>query len=265
MHTIKIKNSTYTLPSHWREITPRQWLKISPLFFSEIEKNELSVQILTKLLPLRSLKLLDAEQIYYLTKLIDFASAELELTNNPFPEFKGLHGCQNSIENVTFYEYIECDMMFRRFIADPQDTTSLNSFIAYLYREPKPYFHRKKGDEDIRIALNVHYQNSILKRVSKLPVEFKLTTILFWASCKIEMTKLYKYIFPKPEESEIEPKPTPINWTDVLFNIAETKIFGDAKNLAENAYIHNIFAYLNKKAKDELLKSPRDATTPRNQ
>lgn len=231
-------SKSYSLPAEWNDLTEIQLLKIAPLYFQEMPKEEFLLAVFAHLFPDKKvMQYFEGEDVLACLPCVQWAGEQITLTKGLFEEcifsiFNKCVGPTDSLGNITVGQYISADTHFLDFLKSYSEE-DLNKFVSCLF-VPK-----KAG------KFSQEQATKILPAVRKLRPSVKYAQVLYWAGCKAELRDLYPHIFPEPigepkEGEEVEPT----NWGAMLFRVAKTNVFGNFGNLTENEYIHNVFSYL---------------------
>jgi hypothetical protein len=245
MNKVTLFNKTYQIPANWDELAGKYLLKVAPLLFAPHESLEtLYVDVLGAWLPKQKLAKLGNEEVYTLTELITWLSDEPQLTKNKLPALRSrwgmLYGPSASFGNICLGEYIVAEMAYLE-LMQKGHISKLDELVAVLYRYRKPILS-KKGD-DIRQPFDQKMNH--LSAVRQLSSNAKFAILLYFASCKAEFSRLYPYLYQSAEPDSQEN-----SWVDIIFEVTESRVFGTYDELTEKALIHNVLAFLDKKAKD---------------
>ncbi|MFI1770989.1 hypothetical protein [Thalassobellus citreus] len=187
---------------------------------------------------------------------------------------KTFHGPTDALFNTVYGEYLQVIMHLNEFAVSGSED-SLNQLIATIYRPQKPNYNKLKHqadfDGDIRIKFNPNLTQNYAQDLAQLPFEVKYAIFLFVASSQhfiansnaldigggntIDLTLLFS------QQSNTTQPANSLGMVGTLYSLAETKVFGTVKDVAEqNTY--DILAYLvNQKTEHDKLKRKNHATT----
>ena len=184
------------------------------------------------------------------------------------------HGPIDALFNTVYGEYLQAITHLTDFTQNPQPET-LNLLIATLYRPEKPNYNTIKThpdfDGDIRIKFNPNLTETYAQTLAQLPYHVKYAIFLYLASSQhfiatnsaleigggntIDLTMLFS------KTSNNTKTANGLGMIGTLYSLAETKVFGNVKDVAEtNTY--DILAFLvNQKTEFEKLNKKQHATT----
>lgn len=163
----------------------------------------------------------------------------LNFIKQMLPAIKGLHGPDDALTNLTFFEYKEAYRAYTMYV-NSKDEEDLNELIAILY-QPRPFLYRIRK----RFALsNVPSRTPFTPKSSALletrkrvvkgfPDHIKVAIFLWFGNC-VEYVCTGK---PRIDGNEIDfallfnsknqPATPGIGLTGVLFSLAESGVFGN--------------------------------------
>ena len=240
------KTWTIALPTSWEDITSSQMWEIAIPLFTE-QPHKAKFELLKMLVPGHIFNHIDEFQMSELGNCLEFLVQSPTLTKNLFPSWKGFLGPSELLAKTTVNEYARADTHLRNFLRKNK-AEDLDYLVACLYRPAKKNYKKlKKSQEykgDFRQDYNPDALPTLVKRVSKFPLQLKFATLIFFLGCKNKFVTLFKDIFPKTVEKGKEP-----SWADVKLSLAETNVFGNLNETGET-WILSAFAFLNKKAKE---------------
>ena len=186
---------------------------------------------------------------------------------------KMFYGPASALTNTTYGEYIQALTAFNDF-SKTGEIHFLDTLIATLYR-PKQWFHSMRKyfggyTADPRRKFNPNLTQHYTKQVSKFGIDVKYAVYLFFASCQhfiatndsldigggntIDLTQLFNQ---QPNENATSKG---LGVLGTLYTLAETRVFGNVKETAEqNTY--DVFAFLVNQAEKikELQKKQNNA------
>lgn len=166
------------------------------------------------------------------------------------------YGPSDALFNTVYGEYIQLTTHLNDF-SNSRDESSLDSMIATIYRPKKRNYNKIKGlssfDGDIRMVFNPSLTDYYKKDLKKLPYNTKYAIFLFVASCNhfianntaldigggntINLSSLFSKSSVNSNNSNS------LGMIDTLYSVAQTKVFGDVKDVAkQNTY--DIFAFM---------------------
>lgn len=183
------------------------------------------------------------------------------------------YGPQDALMNTVYGEYLQLLTHLSAF-GRTADISELDKLIATIYRPKKPNYDEAKEqpdfDGDIRVEFNPNHTDTYAKQIANLGFDVKYAIFLFVASCQyfiannhhldigndnyIDLTLLFSQ---EPTDNSKEG----LGMVGTLYNLAETNVFGDVRNVAKtNTY--DILAFLvNQKMEYNKLKKQSNAVT----
>ncbi|MFN3802473.1 hypothetical protein, partial [Belliella pelovolcani] len=166
----------------------------------------------------------------------------------------------------TFWEYVKAEQYYFNYRQNSEEQW-LDKMIATLYRPARKNYD-KYQDEDIRVPLNETATRFHLKEVAKLDIETKLSILMWFDSCRLQLTKHFPKIFPAPvaiTDTEVKPVPQKalnpqVQWLQLISETA-----GTMENYRKVADTNLIIAFTdithritkNEKARQEAAKRAR--------
>lgn len=257
MHSIKINQTTYTIPSTWSEITRPVWKKLSPYVIEGKFFNKEVIAILMtrkkfgRTIPV-SKEILDNLQpgiIYEIyDRCLDWLQAE-NCTHPPFESWK-IKGTRyylpgNQLKYMTLIEYAVLDLCYNVY----QALFKANHFdMAQEWRDKLVTYMARPIDKKIdpndpntflgdrREKFNTIICDRRLPIFRDTPLEFKHGVLFYFVGCKKHIHEKYKgVIFQSPytdEGKEIigvsKKPPQPEEWIKIAFKLSGGK-FGTLK------------------------------------
>lgn len=270
---IKIQEKRYheELASEWNELSPRDFKRIFRILFTAVHSGHLRVDLLKKLL-FQNYRWLKRSTLN--AKLCNFAKTEVlwelseclsflwkEAFSQAFiPKFSyrltTYHLPGDNFRNGSLIEYIFADALLQHVIADDKvDEDILNELVAVLCRPAKPFwFIRKRvsewNDGDPREKFNSSLIEKRKKKLSRLPIHYKIYVLRYFVGCKLHILETYEELFPKPKEGAKASATSGSTWIELLKDIADTKLYG---NYDETAY-YNLHTILTNALNDQRRK-----------
>lgn len=186
---------------------------------------------------------------------------------------KMFYGPSSALTNTTYGEYIQALTAFNDY-SKTGEIHFLDTLIATIYR-PKQWFHGLRKyfgsyTADPRRKFNSNLTQHYIKQVSKLGIDVKYAIYLFFASCQhfiatndsldigggntIDLTQLFN------QQPNNNATTKGLGVLGTLYTLAETRVFGNVKETAEqNTY--DVFAFLVNQAEKikELQKKQNNA------
>ncbi|TXE18630.1 hypothetical protein ES692_06185 [Psychroserpens burtonensis] len=295
MHSIQIIGTSKTLefPETAIEFSRDQLLSFSALVFlyqiKAIEYQDLKVKIVYSFLNMvrtadlsKNVNNLISENVNAISKLVDnyFTVERIEgkkvkkidmlFYTQILPEIKinakTFYGPTSALFNTLYGEYLQLLNYFTAF-SQSGNEQDLDNMVATIYRPKKADYEAAKQspdyDGDIRIKFNPNQTDDFAKDISKLPFPVKYAVFLFVASSQhfiatnnaldigggntIDLTLLFEVSQTKEANS--------LGMIGTLYSLAETKVFGTAKDVA-NQNTYDVLAFLvNQKTQFNNLKS----------
>lgn len=247
--------------------TPLQKWKNKRLTPEQAEDKFSNIWMLTETL---SWLFKDVEKDGQLTTWLDYS----EITN-PFPVLTNdsgveLIGPADALLNIDFGEYRQAWKHFEAF-GNMRKDKDLNMLIATLFRQERTNFQEVKTSADFdgqrREAFNPNLSDHYAELVNDLPYWKKHTIYIWFFNCdqflktqELELDgKLISFapLFQKPvEPEEVETlDETDLGLTKLLFELSETKLFGDMKEVDKTKYVDILTGLLHFKIQSDKLKS----------
>ncbi|MFZ4705401.1 MAG: hypothetical protein ACOYMF_05275 [Bacteroidales bacterium] len=269
MHTIEIPEIKYKaeIASEISELSPREYLKFVELLLmledGKLTWEQLRIHLIIALLDIRKSRrritedeaLLIQANLYQLSELMDSFCNQVDndgnsklllnisFTKNLIPRIGNLYGPDDALTNITFQEYIDAHNCYIRCIDNVMPPDELNHLCAILYR-PRKYFlpvrrymHNWNGQE--RIPYNDNNINRRRNYFARVPFHVKYAVFLWFRGCEeflrdgeisigestIKLSLLY--------EKHGSASGDNTGLVGVLYTLAESGVFGNAKQTAE--------------------------------
>jgi hypothetical protein len=177
---------------------------------------------------------------------------KLTFTKNFIPVICGrFHGPKDALQDSTFAEYRIAHGYYAAYL-ESHSEDDLNHLVAVLYRPPKRFLWLKKMlpsfDGQCRIPIRSNSNPLLLEKrvrqIAQLPLAVRYGIFLYFSGCEqflakgsIELdgkTIDFSIIYEKPEEGVESPD---IGLLGILYNLAETKVFGSIEETdGQNIY-----------------------------
>lgn len=247
MHEVNIGKRKLLVPARFNELSRHQLLAIAKVMFS---RQRVGAQIAAYVLILLHVKTdirIAFEWLFRIgsdTKidfalLTEFLFEKPLLTVNKITKVKinhfwkksmMLYGPPDRLTRICMLEFIRADKYCREYHqALKEDKAekaieSLNGLMAVLYR-PGPSLKSELPKDDNRKLYDDDQVSYLTQLTSKLPMNVKQAVYLFYVSCRVEMIKPFKYLFPQ-EEKQItdDSQPNSTNWVPAMYSIAESAL-----------------------------------------
>ena len=180
----------------------------------------------------------------------------LSWTKNHLPEVRNMFGPDKLLADISWIEYKDAMVASTAYI-ESEDIEELYRLAAILYRKKSFWTNKRKAYDPDQVDANMHYTRS-------WPFHVLYGIFLFFLSCEKYIREgtfnvdnreiTFASLFTGEEESSVPGA----GLTGLLYNLAETGVFGNAKETArQNLYdvlfrlwqVHN--DYLRNKQKQE--------------
>lgn len=211
MHTLKIDNIIFTLPSSWNELNRQQLLHLARLNSQDIDLTRLRVLLLIlftglKLVPGKGTNNLyefayrrrrfilsnydinfASEKLLALFKPVDEEKKQyvpdIRLTKNLIPSFRirltRFYGPADGLSNITLKEYIHAETYYEQMMLTGGENKPLDLLIAVLYRPGK------KSPGDNREPFDDYRINANALKVAQLNPDYKKAILFFLRGLQI--------------------------------------------------------------------------------
>ncbi|MEH0154029.1 hypothetical protein V6R21_07755 [Limibacter armeniacum] len=186
---------------------------------------------------------LTTEQQAILIQSSNFLLNSPRLYQNPHPELSGLKGPADNFGNMSFMEFMHADTYFNAFRRNKRPE-ALTSFLAAMYRSDRDF-----NAEDWQSSKVMERS----RKLRKVPNMHKQSLVVWFSSCKRQLSSRNPNVFSGGNQEESNKKPTSPNWHNILFEVAGPKM-GDIHQVAKQN-IHTVFAYLDREIKDAKRKA----------
>lgn len=232
---------SYTAPSSWDELTPRElkiWASICLHPISLIDAKKILAQFFYRI-SAKTKKHLKTMQLLQIGDTLDFLFDKNNLTKWIIPRFRHrfrrYYGPEDAFANLTIAEYRRTELYYQSYV-HTQDNEWLIKLTATLYR-PK-----RKGTitDDIREELTEHGVFKRSKRFKKLKPYLLQACLYNYEGCRNHLIEKFASAFKKSESSEQSKK---------LFDLEEVieALAGDkfgSFNETEKTNLHRFFRYV---------------------
>lgn len=258
-------------PTSWHELTPTQVYAIAPLLLGEPTIAN-QYQLFEAICPegiLSAIEELNEEELSLLLwqeeisewweraitePIIPIIEHEQQAYQLPNPKFR----CMVMVEYdflETYYHEMTATGNYEGLPVKPEIITKL---IAAMCRPTRPYAETQAADYDgePRQKFNPETIAARAKAMQTLPIGIQAYCLLFFVGCRNFIANTYTSIFQKKDidvENRLErfraKNANPYGWKGVMFDLAETGLFG---KFVETQYtsMHTILYYLQKKQAD---------------
>lgn len=256
------KNIKATHPDNWGEVTDEQFIKIAEYLQTEMVSKADRVIIAQILLNIKNkdlfaIKDIEGFQIEKIIELHNFIFTEKAFSNWIIKKAKFgkhlLYGPDDNFRNVTWDEFVYCDMYLMEYCAK-QQSTMLDKIIATLYRKQKYHYNPRSEDYngDIRETFN---ENTVSDRAENIISLYPtLTAIAIYINLRAVRKNIelqYTHLFPQVEsEEENKVKKSAIGWENVTRTLCD---FANIDKIGKMP-VHNILFELNERIKESKKK-----------
>lgn len=198
-------------------------------------------------------KLLISSNINYIATHLDFLVSERDVdgkihvgipltwTKNHIPEYRGLKGPADALADITWIEYKDAMMAAIDYIEN-EDVDDLARLVAILYRKKYLFSKRRRAYDPERVS-------QIMKKTKKIPFPTLYGIFLFFLSCEkyiregtfiVDREEIsFSSLFKKSDGADEGSNGT---WmTELLYNLAETGVFGNAKETSRQNLFDILF------------------------
>lgn len=298
MHSIEIpeKNITLNFPESALEFTRKQLLAFSnnlTLYNADkLDYTQFKVNVVYNFLNLKrkaNLSKLEnqaiPENINTISNLVenffiskdDTLQLKMDFYKQNLPSFsvdnKMFYGPTDAFFNTVYGEYLACMSFFTDF-SKTKDEAFLDKIIATIYRPKKADYkkakHQQDFDGDIRVKYNPNLTDVYVKSIKKLPFHIKYAIYLYVASCQhfiannqqlaigggnsIDLTVLFN-------KEQVQDNTNSLGMVGTLYSLAETKVFGSIKEVAEQRTFDVLAFLVNQTHQYNKLKRKTNAST----
>lgn len=262
MHTIEIPdiNLKREMPSGWDEMTSDDMIRFTHLYLKLqkgiISLTELKTEMVYQFLGLRIRKwrlelmkeperLQVYQNVFLISEKLDFFFTEEKIdgkinlkvnfpwTKNLIPVYNGFIGPDHLMADISFIEYKNAHVAAADFIGS-NDVNDLNWFVANLYRKPLIKFMKKPAYNEFRVK-------KISEKIAEWPYQVKYAILLNFLAWEEYIRKgtyhidgndiSFSLLFDGGDKTE-SGSPD-IGLTGLLYNLAETGVFGNVKSTSE--------------------------------
>ena len=188
-------------------------------------------------------------------------SVKFNLTKNPYPELAHtpkvksrkqpkttyVFAPKDELANLTLYEVAYTFQQYEAYL-QTKDEQHAHALIATMYRPSRPQTREDRASDwfgDRRQPLR-RYEGKIDERaklVAGLPLLARRVIVFWFASCREHIISQWPQVFKKAEGGG---SGSNNHWGDLLLSLAETGVFGNLDNTADQHY-SNAFQLLTKR------------------
>lgn len=240
MKVIEIHNKFFSIPTQWNELTAMQLRKIVQILLG----SDLLIPGQVKLFKILTgcswwnlwrIGPWEYDDKLYLT---EFLLKENSLTKNLIPQYRGLFGPADEFNNMIVSEFIFAEQFYA--LHKNNEPTALDSLIATLYRPAKRFYNRKLNkDGDIRKEFNDNVLPFYTGKVSKWPMDVKLSILHWYEGCRLKVISDNPSVFGASSgESAL------YGLFSVMRGVAEKGVHGDLSKV-EKMYVKVFLLELN--------------------
>ncbi|MFY0628682.1 MAG: hypothetical protein JXR07_20485 [Reichenbachiella sp.] len=266
MHNIYFNNRLKCTASRFDELSADQLLDIVDVMHSRLSFDQKVARYTMILMDFKRdwrsawnwLFRLSADDKMDIARITEFIHEEPQLTKNLLPVLKighlwkksqYLYGPGHKLKKMVFMEFIKCEVYFLKFHnlykKEKQLTkdavSALDMLVATLYRPARKNVDDEAFNGDLRRKYNDDQVEWIALHVKKLSLNVKLSILIFYTSCRLEMIKPYRHLYPempKPEDPKQNSETTDIkgtDWMEALNSIAggSLSLHGDKAAMAD--------------------------------
>lgn len=217
MNKIEINGKTFIFPEKMDEINRKQYIRLSKILFSPINRIVKLYRILRIWIPKKYLAKIQGDELIILLEKLAFIEDPTHIENhfetisipkNIFFRQK-LYGTTERMQEITLEEFSYADFYFYM-LNTTQDMQYIDKIISILY---KPKKHRKANIFDTKEA------EKIEKKLIYIYVWKRQAILHYFFSCKRSITERFTSIFQKAEPKE-QKTPQPPDWTSTIISLA---------------------------------------------
>ncbi len=142
------------------------------------------------------------DYLLYEKKVLGFMFGEFSLTTDPLPEKDGLINYGENFQNLRIDEYYFADAKFTDYLKT-KNSTELDLMLACFYRPKQENFSATSPntDGDPREIFNELIVEQRLPIIEKWSEQEKITSLLYYISCRNNLQKQFPYLFQKSASS----------------------------------------------------------------
>jgi hypothetical protein len=244
MHTIRIDNYSFSIPSCLEELTEPQihhYLACKLIDGDKFEKQAIFLNSLLGRKAKKALRMVNAVQKSEIVALLDWVHSPI-LTSPLFEkiEFKGVvyYAPQERMRTSVIAEYIACDNALMSY---ETEKLYLEKITAFLYR-PKD---NNKEFGDVREKMNTDATLHTAKLFIDLPITYKIAALGLFIGVKEFVAEAFKEVFEGTGEDSLVES----DWATTLMKVAETQTYGRVEDV-KFTYMYEIFRYLKLKKQE---------------
>jgi hypothetical protein len=247
-----LKSVKFEWPDLWDELKDNQYFAVVNELESEQNPDQAQIKIFFEITKC------PRAFVFKRMKLDEFKIQIIDQLVIPFLEnrrftkgilmhsFSGFEGMDDVFKNFTWAQYCLVDQYFINYNKGQKEL--LDNVCALIYKEENKPFSGKVAEQFLP------FWSEQLEHV-------KLAVLLHYSELKLSVSKMYPYLFPKkPIETEMNPSQflnTPAKSSEIDYHAATISLsggpFGTREQL-EKEPVHNVFKYLDMKAKEEKSK-----------
>lgn len=214
-----MENLDLKIPTTWNQLTRKQLLYVSRLFLLNLSNFRFKLLIFLKFTGVKALpKKVIADRVYYFFRkkkirfsltvgelhsflsVIDFLTADSQLTKNLLPKFNilgtWLYGPSNKCYNITFLEFLNIEANLYAF-HKTKKRKYLRLVCAILYRpQVKPYKPKSPTyNGDRRETFNDFTYQARAKWFRLISAKKQQAVYTFYVGCRNELMKAHPHLF----------------------------------------------------------------------
>ncbi len=286
MHTVKLNNDTYYLPSQWNELSKAQLLKVAEMSLQPIPLAEFLTKTMFAFLGFKVMRrksvFIDGFEHFYIkhgkknvylvtSHDVSFISENLQflfvkvnndenislkinskLTKNLLPEIKHagtvFHGPSDGLTNLCMNEYIHAETNFYKFCKTSEEKY-LDKLIAIIYRPRNKKSNPDAIDYtgDLRLPFNDFLTERYTALLKSLNPATKYAIFIFYQGCKNFLINKFPNVYSGGSSSDDDVFMGFMSLVNALANSDVTK-----KEEVRKAYLMDVMITLEQLAKQRI-------------
>jgi hypothetical protein len=261
MREAGFKHQVYVVPDEWNEISPRNYLKLMKVFYSEYGNDRGLLMLFRALLGIPWWKFFQMRTPNLMSAAEDATAFLFEpntLSKNLLPEYRGYAGPADHLSNVKMGEFCYAEYFLGGY-NKTKEIHYLDKLVCTLYRPKKnrwKYDRKKNVDGDLRVPFNANTIGYYERKVAKWPMYAKQAILHFYDGAREEKIRSNPKVFDKNSGEE-----SLYGLWSVMRSIARSGHMGDLDKVPEQ-YVDTVLMELNETvAEAERIEMERNKVT----
>jgi len=257
MNTVEIGQTKREFPSKWNELTYNQLIYIAGLFSKGLSIVDFKSKVLIYFLHIKKkiLRMINNEDVYFLTETLNFLLNDVDLTKNVIKRIRTgnriigrwLYGPDDLMGYCTFGEFVKANVRYDAYIAS-KDDKYLDEMTAILYRHKKIlWILRKYFTESIDPRVKF-IDRKLTRRTDKIARKdhaLKYAVFLFFSGVLGSLPKKFPNIYRQKKEDYGDDSQ---GWAGLVISLADGKTDDESLDKVMNSNLYNVLMGLEQKS-----------------